>query len=71
MSIVKSGRVSGNEEEGEGISLRSMQRIERVSWWLWCGGGGGGGGGGMLPAVESVSSMIIGEIMKVSELRTS
>lgn len=81
MSIVESSRVSGNEEEGEGISLRSMQRIERVSWWLLSGGGCGGGccgGGGMLlllrllllPAVESVSSMIIGE-KKVSELRTS
>jgi len=60
MSTVKSGRVSTKEEEGEGegISLRSMQRIERVS--ICCGGCCGGGR--LLPAaVESVSSaMIIG-----------
>lgn len=73
MSMVRSGRVSGNEEEGEGISFRSMHRIERVSWRLLCGGCGGGGGSGRLlrlAADDSVSSMIIGKRI-VNELRTS
>lgn len=60
MSMAESGRVSAKEEEGEGISLRSIPRPERESCWCCCGGGGA------LrlrsPPVESVSSMIIGEL---------
>ena len=58
-TATESGRVSGNEEEGEGISFRSIPRPERASWfWLLCGGGALG----LRSApVESDSSMIIGE----------
>lgn len=61
--MTEPGRVSGNEDEGDGISFRSIPRPERASWlWLLCGGGSGGGALRFRsPPVESESSMIIGE----------